>query len=356
VHLLNGQNVRNLVSVLGFDVCLNIVRIILSPQLSTTPHNDHRQNKLPGCFPLTFSNMDPDDQGHRYGNFPNYYSFHPPKNRLDVLEEKGILNYIRSGLLNDVDVRTPLKLKGGEAAGESVGGEVSVADDDNCIERMQKKPRLENDSSADTSGSPSKAIGDDTIYSHHTSPTSIFYCDLGCNEGDLTVSMALSLMNSGKDTGDKVNSTGSSTKGCTNTSTSLSIGARRVRCLGLDLDPILIERANTKYSLSDSSSNGTKEGEAGDTIPCKRVAFTFRVANLCSKAEHNSACSEFMNAQLIKAEAATELHQIFNLTSIFSTTMWIHVHSGDEGLRLFLERACSWTKRFLLVEPQPSGW
>ena len=47
--------------------------------------------------------------------------------------------------------------------------------------------------------------------------------------------------------------------------------------------------------------------------------------------------------------------QKFDLTSIFSTTMWIHIHSGDDGLVAFLERACSLTE-YLLVEPQPSKW
>ena len=48
--------------------------------------------------------------------------------------------------------------------------------------------------------------------------------------------------------------------------------------------------------------------------------------------------------------------RLFHLTTIFSTTMWIHVHGGDDGLRSFLVRACQWTANYLLVEPQPSGW
>ena len=51
-----------------------------------------------------------------------------------------------------------------------------------------------------------------------------------------------------------------------------------------------------------------------------------------------------------------EAKQLFHLTTIFSTTMWIHVHSGDIGLKSFLERACLCTRRYLLIEPQPSGW
>eukprot|EP00571_Detonula_confervacea_P006464 CAMPEP_0172325214 /NCGR_PEP_ID=MMETSP1058-20130122/53430_1 /TAXON_ID=83371 /ORGANISM="Detonula confervacea, Strain CCMP 353" /LENGTH=57 /DNA_ID=CAMNT_0013041695 /DNA_START=66 /DNA_END=236 /DNA_ORIENTATION=+ len=42
--------------------------------------------------------MDANDQGHRHGNFSNYYSFHPPQNRLQVLEQTNILKYICEGL------------------------------------------------------------------------------------------------------------------------------------------------------------------------------------------------------------------------------------------------------------------
>jgi hypothetical protein len=45
----------------------------------------------------------------------------------------------------------------------------------------------------------------------------------------------------------------------------------------------------------------------------------------------------------------------FHLTSIFSTTMWIHIHAGDDGLKDFLKRACS-ISDMILIEPQPSKW
>jgi hypothetical protein len=45
---------------------------------------------------------------------------------------------------------------------------------------------------------------------------------------------------------------------------------------------------------------------------------------------------------------------IFHLTTIFSTTMWIHIHSGDDGLHTFLTRACNYTQKYIIIEPQPS--
>jgi len=95
---------------------------------------------------------------------------------------------------------------------------------------------------------------------------------------------------------------------------------------------------------------------------------------LCSETEHNNACTSFINhfykvlhnsnndtvsptkATAKKIITTAQQRPIFHLTTIFSTTMWIHVHAGDDGLRDFLVRACSWTKRFILIEPQPSVW
>jgi hypothetical protein len=89
----------------------------------------------------------------------------------------------------------------------------------------------------------------------------------------------------------------------------------------------------------------------------ENVNATFRTADLCSESEHNAAVMAFLDpcTSETKDGGTATTQQIFDLTTIFSTTMWIHVHGGDEGLKSFLERACGWTKNFLLVEPQPSG-
>ena len=47
--------------------------------------------------------MEAEDKGHRHGNFSNYYHFHPPQNRLQVLEQCGLMAQIRRGLFGSID-------------------------------------------------------------------------------------------------------------------------------------------------------------------------------------------------------------------------------------------------------------
>jgi 2-polyprenyl-3-methyl-5-hydroxy-6-metoxy-1,4-benzoquinol methylase len=174
-----------------------------------------------------------DDMGHRIGNFHNYYSFHPPSNRLQHMGE--ILQYLR-----------------------------------------------------DTSSSKRRrGSGDERAL--HLLPFQ--YCDLGCNEGDLTIEIAKALQ-----------------------------GALQqpVEFKGMDIDAELIDRANIKWS--------DEEGLTG----------SFESANICTdldgKIDDNSV----------------------DLMTLLSTTMWIHVHAGDAGLKRVLEQLCRKSRRYLIIEPQPS--
>lgn len=133
-------------------------------------------------------------------------------------------------------------------------------------------------------------IGDK--YNETNNPT-FQYCDLGCNEGDLTIEIADALQQELQDT--------------------------RIHFLGIDMDDVLIQRARKK-----PISNNNVTGE-------------FQTENVCKD----------LNALLTES---------VDMTSLLSTTMWIHVHAGDEGLRQVLEQACLKTKQFLLIEPQPSKW
>ena len=223
------------------------------------------------------------DQGHRYGNFPNYYAFHPPQQRLRVLERTRILPHLRNALFN----------------------------------QPENSPRTE----ACSKSSPPV--------------TPIKYCDLGCNAGHLTRALAAALV-AGATPAPHV----------------------AVDALGLDLDARLIARA---HAAADGAGAPPAEGGAARA--------DFRACDLTSAVEHDGACAAFFAAAAEDERRAADLEQdeqgpprappppaAFHLTSIFSTTMWIHVHAGDAGLRAFLERACRWTRRFLLIEPQPSGW
>ena len=130
------------------------------------------------------------------------------------------------------------------------------------------------------------------IGEHHSTTTSAFeYCDLGCNEGDLTIEFASALQQ-------QLN--------------------QAIHFVGIDMDPVLIERAKTKELANES------------------VTGDFIVGNIC--------------------EDASMLEQRVDVTSMLSTTMWIHIHAGDEGLKSVLEKMCERTKQFILIEPQPSKW
>jgi len=245
----------------------------------------------------------------------------------------------------------------------------------------------------------------------------LYYCDLGCNEGDLTMEMARALAamsyqevgkrevaesdgaeklenpvdewmplenQPGEDTTSKFGTKQPNTNFIGENYTKMK-NCHVVQCLGLDLDPMLIERAKKKFfspiasaleSTTTSAPYALGNDNDYDTITAT-ISASFQVCNLSSDSEHHHACASFhtnlspeseavehkhcKNADSIseidgvKNKGESKIHPMFYLTTIFSTTMWIHLHSGDEGLRRFLERACCWTKKFVLVEPQPSA-
>lgn len=240
--------------------------------------------------------MEAEDKGHRHGNFPNYYSFHPPQNRLHILEQCGLMTYMRRGLVVGAD-------------------DVSDLDEDRSkLISPRKKARLDDDKASCLAAG--KATNDLMAEKDYI----IYYCDLGCNEGDLTMAMASSLR-----------------KAVHNNELS-------VRCLGLDIDETLVQRASKKFS-----------GKYADKSEKQEFMPVFRDCNLCSNDEHNNACSSFFS-NTKNAQQEIIPRKMFFLTTIFSATMWIHIHAGDDGLTKFLERACGWTKKYLLIEPQHSGW
>ncbi len=296
---------------------------------------------------MTDLSLDPNDQGHRYGNFPNYYAFHPPGNRLRVLERANISSYIGVRAVVDDD------------AADDAASASSPA---------RKKPRSQ----------PPGGRGRPTTARSRTGRGDvIYYCDLGCNAGELTMAMARSL--AGECASDDDEGGGGGGKGgvmSTNSAADISEENIRVRCLGLDLDPTLIERAAAKFSTDapppppppPASCVFDDEKSTSERTKVSRRVSTraaFEVCDLCSESEHNGACSSFFGGEGIVAGGNDgddggrpdwAPWPLFHLTTIFSTTMWIHVHGGDDGLREFLGRACGWTRRYLLIEPQPSGW
>lgn len=184
------------------------------------------------------------DQGHRYGNFRNYYTFHPPSNRIQRLGE--ILDYV-------VENRKS--------------------------EKLAKRPK--------TDAADSSVVKEDNF----------LYCDVGCNEGDLTMEVSSAIQSR---LADGIN----------------------MNTAGVDLDGTLIERANIKVKESKS---GTKA--------------EFFKADVCALDQLDGSVPDGLD-----------------LLSLFSTTMWLHIHAGDDGFREIIKKLCAKTRRFFLIEPQPSKW
>jgi SAM-dependent methyltransferase len=199
------------------------------------------------------------DNGHRYGNFHNYYRFNPASNRTSFMHE--ILD---------------------------------------CIIAKWKQ----------------------TINSV-SEPTTFRFLDVGCNEGDLTLEVAQLL--SQRLTSSKLFATASGIKHYMEKVPILHV-------TGMDLDLLLIQRAQAKFQqLTDLHSAIQADFQVVDVLQDDIVA---QVGDEISSA---SGCSD-----------------ISDLTSFFSTTMWLHIHGGDEGLRRVLKQICSCTRYWILLEAQPS--
>lgn len=96
---------------------------------------------------------------------------------------------------------------------------------------------------------------------------------------------------------------------------------REISLLGVDLDPILIERAQERNPRSD------------------RIIFE---------------CLDFLTDdrnQTLEEYLRRFDRSRFDVVFCFSVTMWIHLNHGDDGLREFLRRACS-IANMIVIEPQ----
>lgn len=128
--------------------------------------------------------------------------------------------------------------------------------------------------------------------------------DIGCNEGDLSYAIL-----------QQARSELPSNVTC--------------KMVGVDIDISLIQLANSKYAHSDS------------TIVFKAVDFM------------NSAQIDEFKQTMSTIYGITSFHFV----SVFSTTMWIHLNGGDEGLEAFLFQAQRMLPTHiggvLLIEPQP---
>ena len=106
------------------------------------------------------------------------------------------------------------------------------------------------------------------------------------------------------------------------------LSPRHVAALGVDLDEGLITKA---------------QGRQQDD---KEVTMTFAAADLVAEKEKV--------ANLMQAFVTRHNKEKVDLLTLFSTTMWIHLRYGDDGLKEVLRFAASWS-RCLVVEPQDTS-
>lgn len=102
----------------------------------------------------------------------------------------------------------------------------------------------------------------------------------------------------------------------------------KIAALGLDLDEDLIKKA---------------QGRQQDN---KEITMTFAAADLVAEKDKV--------AELMQDFVKRHNKEKVDLLTIFSTTMWIHLRYGDDGLKELLRFAASWS-RCLVVEPQDAS-
>lgn len=141
------------------------------------------------------------------------------------------------------------------------------------------------------------------LWKAQSEPTVFRILDIGCNEGQLSVEM-------------------------------LQLARRElpadVRCelVGVDIDSSLIELATTNHTL-----------QAPNLSSC------FFAVDFLDETSIDTLKAKLPHAQ-----------EGFQLVTVFSTTMWIHINHGDSGLQKFLVHAQSFVglNGAMLLEPQPT--
>lgn len=134
------------------------------------------------------------------------------------------------------------------------------------------------------------------LWNAQGSPTPLILCDIGCNEGDLSIQ----IYNRAKE----------------------ELPTVDIHLLGIDIDEDLIQKAQLKYGQHPNCVFMAKDVLTQD-------------------------CITTMQQYLSVLGTPT-----FHFISLFSITMWLHVHCGDEVFYGFLTKIASMCQS-LLIEPQP---
>ncbi|ESO02601.1 hypothetical protein HELRODRAFT_155848 [Helobdella robusta] len=141
-------------------------------------------------------------------------------------------------------------------------------------------------------------------YKYEDSGRKVFLLlDVGCNSGELTRNLFNQFS---EDPNAKPNSHSLFT----------------MKILGIDIDPVLIERSE------ECNQNSEK--------------LSFKMADIMSEKDRSTVLESFL-----KENYSLQ----FDISFLFSITMWIHLNNGDDGLKNFLLYICQISK-CILLEPQ----
>ena len=129
----------------------------------------------------------------------------------------------------------------------------------------------------------------------------ITYCDIGCNEGDLTIEIIDAIARAF--TGEH------------------QTRHKRMTIIAhaIDIDHQLISRAQNKHAASRTHENSVTS----------HVHFV--CGDITNADTFDSLCQNSSNGSVLTLEPTVHNDQ-FDLISLLSTTMWIHLNHGDEGL------------------------
>jgi Bicoid-interacting protein 3 (Bin3) len=300
--------------------------------LASSPREHGKRKKKHTASSTTCTSSSPQmiggEGGHRFGNFQNYYSFHPTDERMKLLgEDAGILDYIANdwksiyiNIAMQPTTTTESKSDPHNPAAKAKAKAKANADE---LASATKKPRLDTCTCTDPDEKTDL-------------PPPVFqfsYLDVGCNEGDLTMEVAKALASRLLVTR-KVKETNAKSEVLGDAPTV------RINVHGYDIDPELVHRAQRKNLPADDDDDKAiliNNNGGSDTL---MIWPDFQVVDVLSVGNNMNNNED----------------QTFHLTSIFSTTMWIHIHGGDDGLCRVLGTLCRKTKHYLIVEPQPSKW
>jgi SAM-dependent methyltransferase len=171
-----------------------------------------------------------------------------------------------------------------------------------------------------------------SLWKRQNCPKTFYYLDIGCNEGELSYNL-LKLIRSEIPDDIKI-----VLVGCDIDSELISLARKKFCSCGVEL----LEELKSDIATSHQEEN-TKEFLVLNT------AIYFETVNFTDK--------QILSAFREKLQGIFQISSssIFHFISVFSTTMWIHINHGDDGLREFFRDVKGFLldNGALLVEPQP---